>query len=69
MERGQKAKFLAFNESINHITWGKVEEKTERKRKKETNTRKKAMVALLVFTVISYMYFRENFKRKQLVDS
>ena len=42
MERGQKAKFLAFNESINHITRGNVEEKTERKRKKETNTKKKS---------------------------
>ena len=41
--------------------------KNREKKKDETNTKKKAMVALLVFTVMSY--FRENFKQKQLVVS
>ena len=44
--------------------WRKKQREKERRRRIQ---RKKAMVALLVFTVISY--FRENFKQKQLVVS
>lgn len=41
----------------------------EKKKEGDEYKEKKAMVALLVFTVMSFMYFRENFKQKQLVDS